>query len=89
MSASEFEKYEGLVAKVRSKLSIPQKIEMYGLWCVATRGACTRKQPSRARLLEYGKWAAWKKYEHLGKDRARERFVEKAKELLTKTSSKL
>lgn len=89
MSAEEFERYSKLVSPLRSKMSIPQKIEMYGLWCVASRGKCTRKQPYRTNLLEYGKWSAWKKYEHLGQKRARELFVAKAKALMTRYPSKL
>ncbi|CAD2214555.1 acyl-coa binding protein [Angomonas deanei] len=78
----EFAKFEKSMATIRSKLSIPQKIEMYGLWCVATRGKCDRPQPSRARLLEYGKFKAWKKYEHLTQDEAKKKFIERAKSIL-------
>ncbi|CAG9582137.1 putative acyl-CoA binding protein [Leishmania major strain Friedlin] len=89
MSAEEFERYTKSVSDLRSNLSIPQKIEMYGLWCVATRGKCTLKQPSRANMVEYGKWAAWKKYEPLGQQKARELFIEKAKTIVAKYPSKL
>ncbi|KAG5468304.1 hypothetical protein LSCM1_02283 [Leishmania martiniquensis] len=89
MSAEEFERYSKLLSPLRSKLSMQQKIEMYGLWCVATRDKCTRAQPSRRNLVDYGKWAAWKKYEHLGTEKARGLFVEKAKAIMTKNSSKL
>lgn len=89
MSVSEFDKYEKLVSPLRSKLSIPQKIEMYGLWCVAKRGKCTRRQPFRANLLEYGKWKAWRKYEHLSQEQAREQFIAKSKSLLRSYMSKL
>lgn len=78
-AGDEFPKWEKVMGERRSKMSIPNKIEMYGLWCVSTRGACTRPRPSRTRLLEYGKWAAWKKYEHLGQENARKRFVERAR----------
>ncbi|EPY32304.1 acyl-coa binding protein [Strigomonas culicis] len=57
---------------------------MYGLWCVATRGKCDRKQPSRARLLEFGKYKAWKKFEHLSMDDAKKKFIERAKTLGSK-----
>ncbi|CCW60665.1 unnamed protein product [Phytomonas sp. EM1] len=85
--SDEFERYEKLIGdkKIRSNMSLSQKIEIYGLWCVAARGKCTRPKPSRMRLVEYGKWAAWKKYEHLGKDKARKIFVERAKEILGKS----
>lgn len=89
MPVNEFEKYERLVSPLRSKLSIPQKIEMYGLWCVAKRGRCTRRQPFRANLLEYGKWKAWKKYEYLSQEKARELFIAKSKALLKNHMSKL
>ncbi|KPA82332.1 putative acyl-CoA binding protein [Leptomonas pyrrhocoris] len=89
MSAAEFEKYEKLISPLRSKLSISQKIEMYGLWCVAARGKCTRRQPFRANLLEYGKWKAWKRYENLSQEEARAQFIAKSKALLKSHSSKL
>ncbi|GET92325.1 acyl-coa binding protein, putative [Leishmania tarentolae] len=89
MSTDKFEQYAKLVSNLRSNLSIPQKIEMYGLWCVATRDKCTQKQPSRTNMVKYGKWAAWKKYEHLGQQKARELFVEKAQAIVAKYSSKL
>ncbi|KAG5493997.1 hypothetical protein JKF63_01830 [Porcisia hertigi] len=89
MSTEECERYSRLVFPLRSKMSVSQKIEMYGLWCVAQHGKCTRKQPSRAKILEYGKWAAWKKYEPVGQKRARELFVEKAKAFLVQYPSKL
>ncbi|AIN97728.1 acyl-CoA binding protein, putative [Leishmania panamensis] len=89
MSADELERYSKLVSNQRSKLSIPQKMEMYGLWRVATQGKCTLKQPSRTNLLQYRKWTAWKKYEHLTQQDARELFVEKAKAIIKKSPSKL
>lgn len=81
----EFAKWEKVMGEKRSKMSIPQKIEMYGLWCVATRGKCTRPKPSPVRLLEYGKWSAWKKYEHLGQEAAKKRFVERAKSIFAES----
>lgn len=89
MSAEEFERYTKLVSNLQSNLSIPEKIEMYGLWCVATQDKCTHKQPSRANLVKYSKWTAWKKYEHLGQKKARELFVEKAKTIVNKYPSRL
>ncbi|KAG5468723.1 hypothetical protein CUR178_01558 [Leishmania enriettii] len=89
MSAEEFERYSKLLSPLRSKLSIQQKIEMYGLWCVAARDQCTSKQPSRTNPVKYGKWAAWKKFEHLGKEKARELFVQKAKAIMATHPSKL
>ncbi|KAL7696058.1 acyl-CoA binding protein [Lotmaria passim] len=89
MSVAEFEKYVKLLSPLQSKLTIPQKIEMYGLWCVAKRGKCTRCQPFRGNMLEYGKWKAWKKYEHLSQEKARDEFIAKAKTLLKSQMSKL
>ncbi|KAK7196824.1 acyl-CoA binding protein [Novymonas esmeraldas] len=89
MSAEEFEKYSKLVSPMRARLSMAQKVEMYGLWCVASRGKCTQKQPYRTNLLEYGKWVAWKKYEHLGQSKARELFVAKAKAIMSRGLSRL
>lgn len=84
--SDDFEKMEKLMSdkNLRAKMSIPQKIEIYGLWCVAKRGKCTRPQPSRLRPLDYGKWVAWRKYEHLSQEEAKMQFLAKAKVILSK-----
>ncbi|CCW66522.1 unnamed protein product [Phytomonas sp. Hart1] len=85
--SDEFEHYEKFIGdkKTRPNMSLQQKIEIYGLWCVAVRGKCTQPKPSRLRPIVYGKWLAWKKYEHLDKDKARKMFVEHAKKILGKS----
>lgn len=80
----EFQRLEKAIGTIRAKLSIKQKIEFYGLWCVATRGKCTIPAPSRANLLAYGKYRAWKNSEHLSSQEAKKRFVEKARPIVAK-----
>eukprot|EP00796_Vickermania_ingenoplastis_P007288 gene7288-5131_t len=80
----EFEFLEKQIGSIRTKLPMRQKIELYGLWCVATRGKCTVKQPSKLNLLAYGKYQAWKKVDHLSKEEAMAQFVAKARPLVAK-----
>lgn len=83
----EFQEKEKIIASIRTKLSLKQKIEFYGLWCAATRGKCTIDAPSRANLLAYGKYRAWKSVDHLSKDEAKRAFITKAKPLIAKKAN--
>lgn len=81
----EFNRLEKAVGMIRGTLPLKKKVELYGLWCVATRGKCNIPAPSRLNLLAYGKYSSWKNYDHLSKDEAKKKFVEIARPLVTKS----
>lgn len=81
----EFKRLEKSVGMIRATLPLKQKIELYGLWCVATRGKCTIAAPSRLNLLAREKYRTWKSYEHLSKEEAKKKFVEVARPILAKS----
>lgn len=80
--SEEFQRVEKEMAPLRHQVSLKEKIEFYGLWCVAVRGKCNRPAPSRANLLAYGKYKAWKSKEHLTKEQAMQEFITKGKAVL-------
>lgn len=69
----------------KPKLNNNQKLEFYGVFKQATVGKNTTPQPKKSDLKAYYKWTAWNKVSGLTQDQAKEKFVELANKVLSKS----
>lgn len=64
-----------LVGKCINKLSIEDQLYFYSLFKQATLGNCTTEAPSKADVVEFKKWTAWKALVGMNATEARESYI--------------
>ena len=87
--ADQFEKYaEALKTRedLISKLSDDKKLEIYGLFKQGTVGDCNTSRPGMLDFKGKAKWDSWESKKGMTCDAAKEAYITKAAELVSKYS---
>ncbi|KAD2805550.1 hypothetical protein E3N88_38927 [Mikania micrantha] len=71
------------IAADRSELKVSNKmrLELYGLYKIATEGACCVPQPSAIKITARAKWNAWHKMSAMSPEEAMQKYLEIVTEL--------
>jgi diazepam-binding inhibitor (GABA receptor modulating acyl-CoA-binding protein) len=79
--------FQTAITKVKTLKTKPDNstlLKLYGLYKQATLGDCNTAQPWAINFEDRAKWDAWNHYKGKTKERAKEKYVKLATELLTK-----
>lgn len=62
--------------RLSQKVSNELQLQLYGLYKIATEGACTAPQPSALKMTARAKWQAWQKMGAMPAEEAMEKYID-------------
>lgn len=62
--------------RLSQKVSSELQLQLYGLYKIATEGACTAPQPSALKMTARAKWQAWQKMGAMPAEEAMEKYID-------------